>query len=290
MTASLRTTSVTALLAVLLPLAACTSKGADPTTAAPSTTLTTSPPPSPTSTSATPTPSPSPSPSTSSAAPVAETVQDVSWDDERLPVLCGGRAELVQLSGGTGKTKDGLTVGFLDVTFGSVSGDPVENIAVVQLECVGAHPGPVDAPVFRSGAQGPEFLGFATMSLDRFGSAEVSAEGIVVRGTGFSDTAPGCCPDLDATMTSAVVRDAVVLQERDTEPIKGAKPGDECDIFPQIDAQADDLRAQAKGKEPTSAAAVGAAVPLSKLTAPAVAARALFFLGRVGDIARRGCP
>ena len=246
---------------------------------------------SPTDTSASPTPSPTPTP-TSSPTPTPRTgpgrpqpVQDVAWDSARLPVMCGGAVEMVQLKKGAGKLKDGLTVEYLDVTFGSVTSDPARNIAVVELDCVGAHPGPVDAPVFRSGPNGPEFLGFATMSLDRFGSAVVSQRGVVIHGVGYSDKAAGCCPDLAATMISSVLAGGLALQERDTVPLPKSKPGTQCQVLVEVAAQSDALAKQTRG-QPTSHAAVA----LGQLT-PAVAARhAQQFLDVLRAQLQRGCP
>ncbi|MDQ1727731.1 MAG: hypothetical protein QOK14_1776 [Frankiaceae bacterium] len=277
--------------ALALALTACTHQSA----ATPVATLTptaSASTPTPTPTSATPTPtttSPSPSPSTSSAtptAPPARTVQDVDWKNARLPIMCGGPVELVQLTKGAGKSTDGLVVEFLDVTFGSVTSDPVDNIAVVQLDCIGAHPGPVDAPVFRSGSAGPEFLGFATMSLDKFRSAAISKGGIVIHGIGSSDTAAGCCPDLATTMISSVRGDAVAFQERDTAPLsKSHKPGTECDVLDQIDAQSAELAKQTKGHAPTHTAVV-----LAKLTTAVAAERAEDLLTVLRSQLQRGCP
>ncbi len=200
--------------------------------------------------------------------------------------MCGGAVELVQLEKGAGTMKDGLAVEYLDVTFGSATADPVDSLAVIELDCVGAHPGPVDAPVFRSGRKGPEFLGFATMSLDRFGSAGISKRGIVIHGIGYSDTAAGCCPDLAATMVSTVHGNTVGLQERDTAPLsKKRKPGSECSILADMSMQQADLAKQTKGH-----AATQGAVVLAKLTTAVAAQRAQQFLAVLGSQLQRGCP
>ncbi|MCU1678663.1 MAG: hypothetical protein JWM93_3421 [Frankiales bacterium] len=248
------------------------------TSASPSPTLSASPRPSVTTTSASPSPSATP---TTTRTP-AQTVREVVWNSAKLPIMCGGAVEMVQLKNGGGKTKDGLVVEFLDVTYGSAAGT---DVAVVQLDCVGAHPGPVDAPVFRSGATGPEFLGFATMSLDRFDSAAVTKDGIVIHGVGYSDKAAGCCPDLSTTMTSTVRGNAVALQERDTAPLKGAKPGTECDVITQLDAQAADLAKQSRGH-----AATQSAPALAKVTTAVAAQRAQAFINVVRSQLQRGCP
>jgi hypothetical protein len=266
---------------------AATSSATDRSTAVPSPTLTTdTPTPSATSASPTPTPTtPSPTPTASPTGPPAQTVQDVAWDNARLPVMCGGPVEMVQLKKGAGKTTLGLVVEYLDVTFGSVTSNPVDNIAVVQLDCIGAHPGPVDAPVFRSGPGGAEFLGFATMSLDRFGSASVSTHGIVIHGTGFSDTAAGCCPDLAATMISSITAGGLALQERSTVPLGKAKPGSQCKTLNDIAAQSSDLAKQTRGHVP-----VHTGVVLAKVTPAIAAQRAQSFLDVLSAQLQRGCP
>jgi hypothetical protein len=199
--------------------------------------------------------------------------------------MCGGAVEMVQLTKGRGTMKDGLLVEYLDTSIGSVTADPVANIAVVELDCIGAHPGPVDAPVFRSGAAGPEFLGFATMSLDRFVGAGVSAKGIVVTGTGYSDKAAGCCPDLRTTTISTVRGGVVELQERQTTPLKGHTAGTQCAVLQDIAPQSTALAKQTQGH-----AVPSGAVRLSALT-PAVAAdRARHFLDVLRSQLQRGCP
>jgi hypothetical protein len=200
--------------------------------------------------------------------------------------MCGGPVEMVQLTKGRGATKDGLVVEYLDTAIGSVTADPVANIAVIELDCIGAHPGSVDAPVFRSAAGGPEFLGWATMSLDRFVGATVSAKGIVVRGDGYSDKAAGCCADLRTTMISTVRGGAVELQERETSPlVKGHTVGGQCSVLQDIGPQSTALSKQTKGH-----ALPAGAVHLAALT-PAVAAdRARHFLDVLRAQLQRGCP
>ena len=242
------------------------------------------PPASPTATpTAGPTPTASPSPTPTPSGPPAQTVHDVAWDNARLPVMCGGPVEMVQLRKGAGKTKDGLVVEFLDVTFGTIGSD---GLAVVQLDCIGAHPGPVDAPVFRSGSGGAEFLGFATMSLDRFGSAAITKRGIVITGTGFSDAAAGCCPDLATTMISTPSRQALSLQERDTVPLKRkTQSASQCKVLTDTAAQSAQLAAQTRGHTP-----VRAGVPLAKVNPAVAAQRAQEFLDVLRSQLQRGCP
>ena len=162
---------------------------------------------------------PPPSPATQQPEPLTK----VDWSSFTYPSSCfsgeAGRDEPVRVTDYKATGPDGyLEMKVAPPVFGDVNGDGTAD-ASITYRCVGANSSSDTLLVYVATDAGPRLvdalLGDQEVYVD---SLRPTGSGLVVKGLGYTASAPHCCPDLEVRLDYQWQDGKLVLADRTTTP------------------------------------------------------------------------